>query len=149
MLGIKSRVAHLVIFVLTGNSCVCVCVCVCVYIYKCSNCTSYSAVFHSWLGLLLSVTEVFSCCLSKKVVCTCAYAVVVQIFVSFILQCKFVCKLQDDLVQGFIRCQKKMGASSLYQVSVGWREVCYVLMTHKYYVPLCKMKPPGQLYLGH
>ena len=33
MLGIKSRVAHLVIFVVTGNSCVCVCVCVCVYIY--------------------------------------------------------------------------------------------------------------------
>ena len=44
--------------------------------------------------------EVLSCCLGKKVICPCAYAVVVQIFVSFVLQCKFVCKVQDELDQG-------------------------------------------------
>ena len=43
----------------------------------------------------LSATEVFSC-LSKKVMCPFAYAVVFQSFVSFVLQCKFVCKVQEE-----------------------------------------------------
>jgi len=59
------------------------------------------------LGLLvLSATEVFSCCVSKKVICPCVYTVVVQIFVSFILQCKFVCKVQDDLFRRFMNFEK-------------------------------------------
>ena len=76
--------------------------------------------------------EVLSCCLGKKVMCPCVYTVVVQIFVSFVLQCKFVCKVQDDLDQGFINFQKVLVASSVYQMSVWWRVICYVLRTHKY-----------------
>ena len=58
--------------------------------------------FSELIGIVgLSATEVFSC-LSKKVMCPSAYTVVVQIFVSFALQCKFVCKVQDELDQGFI-----------------------------------------------
>jgi len=59
-----------------------------------------SELFQKLIGIFgLSATEVFSC-LSKKVICPCAYVVVFQIFVSFVLQCKFVCKVQDELDQG-------------------------------------------------
>ena len=51
--------------------------------------------FSELIGIVgLSATEVLSCCLGNKVMCPCVYAVVFQIFVSFVLQCKFVCKVQ-------------------------------------------------------
>jgi len=65
------------------------------------NCASCSVLTDD-LGLLtLLFTDVISCCLNKKVTCQCAYAEVVQTFVSFVLQCCVQC----DLVQGYINFQ--------------------------------------------
>jgi len=35
-----------------------------------------------------------------------------------------MCKVQDDLDQGFINFPEILVASSVYQVSVWWREMC-------------------------
>ena len=67
-----------------------------------SNCASNSAVLKNCLGLLvLSATEVFSFCLSKKFIIPCAYTIVFEILVSFVLKHKFMCKMQDDVNEGF------------------------------------------------
>jgi len=59
--------------------------------------------------------------------CRREYTEVVQTFVSFVLQCWVQC----DLVQGYANLQN-LGETSLFYVSVGCRETCPILRTHKY-----------------
>ena len=65
-----------------------------------SNCASYSAVsrvdWDCWYCQLLRCSRF----VSARKSCPCAYTVMVQIFVSFVLKCKCVCKVQDDLERG-------------------------------------------------
>jgi len=93
------------------------------------------------MGLLaLLFTDVFSCCLNRKVTYWRAHAEVIQTFVSFVLQCQ----VQGDLVQGFINSQN-LGGTSVFHVSVGCRETSRTEHSQTL-MPLCKMKVPVQCF---